>query len=240
MADSIISIGNKIELTQLFERMTVKDYDERRVYVSQVFDIQDDIIQCAMPIYEGHLIPLELGTKYETYFYTDKSIYKANAEVVGRKKEENIYTVEIRLISKLQKFQRREFFRLDCNMNIVLTAFTDDEFVTYRQTGTLPKKLNEQAEQGVIIDISGGGVRIISKNSYEKNSYVALKFTLDMESVNKDIYILGRIITSVRNDNRLDLYDQRIKFIDLKKEMTDMIVKYIFEQQRKSRNKERG
>ena len=51
-------IGSRMELVP---KKSLRNKEERIVYASQILDFNDDSIVCAMPIYEGRIVPLEAG-----------------------------------------------------------------------------------------------------------------------------------------------------------------------------------
>ena len=71
---------------------------EERVYVSQILDMHKEKITAAMPIYEGHIIPLEVGSVLETYFYTGKGIFKTECIIQTRGREENVHIMVLSLL----------------------------------------------------------------------------------------------------------------------------------------------
>ena len=59
-------IGSRMELVS---KKSLRNNEERIVYASQILDFNDDSIVCAMPIYEGRIVPLEAGKRFDAYFY---------------------------------------------------------------------------------------------------------------------------------------------------------------------------
>ena len=47
-------IGSRMELVP---KKSLRNKEERIVYASQILDFNDDSIVCAMPIYEGRIVP---------------------------------------------------------------------------------------------------------------------------------------------------------------------------------------
>ena len=94
-------------------------------------------------------------------------------------------------------------------------------------------------KKGIITDISGGGLRLIMNKQYEKDTVVAVKFTIAIGGGKRDMYLPARIILSFRKTNDESVFDNRLQFINIKSEDTEDIVKYVFEQQRFMRQKER-
>ena len=54
-------IGSRMELVS---KKSLRNNEERIVYASQILDFNDDSIVCAMPIYEGRIVPLEACLLY--------------------------------------------------------------------------------------------------------------------------------------------------------------------------------
>ena len=126
-------IGSRMELVS---KKSLRNNEERIVYASQILDFNDDSIVCAMPIYEGRIVPLEAGKRFDAYFYVGTKIFRADCTAIDRGRDNNIHTVTIQLDSELLKFQRREYFRLSCVLPvsvkkvITLNVKADEEAVT--------------------------------------------------------------------------------------------------------------
>ena len=67
-----------------------------------------------------------------------------------------------------------------------------------------------------------------------------MKFSIAIGGRKRDMYLPARIILSFRKTNDESVFDNRLQFINIKSEDTEDIVKYVFEQQRFMRQKERG
>ena len=73
----------------------------------------------------------------------------------------------------------------------------------------------------------------------EKGSYVAVKLGLNGENVNEIFVLAGRIISSVKAANANDRYETRIEFCIHTPRIQDSIIKYIFDEDRKLRQRGR-
>lgn len=237
--DNLISVGIKLELRQTQNKI-VSPIQNVRNFVSQILDINDKTFQAAMPIYEGHLVPLEIGSKYDICFKTNKGLFKATCEVIGRSKTEKIYLVELKPITKLEKFQRREYFRFNTNIDANICLFTENEMKIYLQSLVVPEDYNSKKKNAAIIDISGGGVKIVSNELYKKNDIMLIEFDMIVSTSLIKINIPGKVIASTHSDNRPDLREHRIEFYQMSKEIRELIVKFIFDEQRRILQKERG
>lgn len=240
MEENLLSVGIKIEMTKPVNRVTDSSNQRNTTYVSQIMDMQDGMLTCAMPIYEGHLIPLETGSQYDVFFYSKKGIYKAGCKVISRGKEGNIYVCQIKLITSLEKFQRRQFFRLPCTLDIKLTPMKDTEVLYYLKNKKMPIELSGTSSKDMAVDISGGGLRVISGVQYNKGTYLALAFALNLSGKMLDYCVLGQVIQAIKSETNHQLYDHRVQFKEISKEIQEDIVKFIFEEQRRIRKREKG
>lgn len=237
--NNLISVGDKIELRQMLNQIESSN-ENVRTYISQILDINEFSIQAAMPIYEGHLIPLEVGIKYDVFFKTSKGLYKAVCEVIARSKVEKIYMLELKPITDLERFQRREYFRLSTNVDASICSISELEMKNYIHSGTIPEDYIKKKKNAIFIDISGGGAKIVSSELYKINDMLLIEFNVTVCSVLKNIIIPGKVLTSVTSNNRLDLHEHRVEYYKIPKETRELIIKYIFDEQRRIRQKERG
>ena len=79
-------MGNKIELSKIKKN---KD-DDAVTYVSQILDMKDEKIVAAMPISEGHIVPIEPGSRMHAYFYTVK-VFSAVRFLLQKEVKKAIY-----------------------------------------------------------------------------------------------------------------------------------------------------
>ena len=217
-----MSVGNKIELSKIKKN---KD-DDAVTYVSQILDMKDEKIVAAMPISEGHIVPIEPGSRMHAYFYTVKGIFSCEILVTE-------------CTTELKKFQRRQFYRLPCTIEGYFRKLTDTELLRFQHDNIVPED-TQDVDKGIIVDISGGGLRIMTEKPLEKNNYIYIRFPVEMNIGNRDIEVVGRVILSLESPNRKDCYDNRIQFKGISRELRETVVKYIFEQQRIIQRKERG
>lgn len=232
-------VGGKVEVFNK-NRHVSDDMADKEMFLSQIIDLKDDSIICTMPVSKGKLIVLETGTLLEAFFYAGKNLYRADCVIRSRGKEGNIFTMELELKSSLVKFQRREYFRLECTIQADVITLTDDEKKEFIDTGKVPVNLLMSEDKGVIVDISGGGLRLFSKKQFEQGSIVNIIFTINVNGKEKKMSLAAKVVLSVLGQNYDNVYDNRMQFVNIRKEDTDDIVKYVFAQQRLMQQRERG
>ncbi len=228
-----ISIGCKIELVPTED--ISRQVQNKRVYVSKVFDMMEpNLLQIAMPIIDGRIVPLAVGSTYSACFFSDKGLFECKVGVYSRYKSGNIYFLEISMLSKPTKVQRRQFFRLECSIDAKIRIMSDEEY----ENGIVDEEY--EWTDAKFVDISGGGVRLLQHDVMESNEIIVLRFDLPVDEEPVSMQLAGRVIRSMRFKDRPDVYDHRIEFIKISPEDRDKIVKYIFDCQRMMRAKESG
>ncbi len=234
-----VVIGNKIELVSI--EQVIKNEKNKKVYVSKVYDIlQDNILQVAMPIYEGKIVPLELGGKFTACFYTDRGLLQSNVIVSSRYKSGNLFYLEITLLSEPEKVQRREFYRHNCLIDAKIRVVSDDEFTTGQLEDITLTEDDLSWKDAKILDLSGGGARIVQLDNMDRDEVIKLKFEASTPTDNFSFSLFARVLACTQLANKAGLYELRMEFMKIKQEERDKIVKYIFDTERLARAKELG
>ena len=234
-----VSIGNKLELVKL--EQVIRNDKEKKVYVSKVYDVMPNrMLQIAMPILEGKIVPLEVGGKFSACFYTGKGLLAANCTVEKRYKSGNLFYLEIKLLAEPTKVQRREFYRYAIKLDCKVRLITEKEFETGVPEDTSVPELNLPANPARTLDLSGGGVRLAQKITLKKNEYVKVMFALPFPEGPQRFNLLARVLSSTLMEGKGEVYEQRMEFLRVKSEERDAIVRFIFERERADRAKESG
>lgn len=250
MITEVIEVGNKIDITEEGSKKNAIT-DERRpinkgrtIYKSKVYDIlDDDRLKIAMPFSGPGVVVLPLNSKYNMCFYTKEGLYQCVGHIVDRYKSDNQYVLIVVLKSGLQKVQRREFFRLEKLMDIEYRLLTEAESELESVAEILRNEQNEKLEdeyaKGIIVDLSGGGTRFVSDEKCGESAYVIIRLTISVNSKVTNLHVIGKIVLSERIINRPDKYENRIEFVRIQEQEREKLIQYIFEEERKIRQKER-
>lgn len=244
MVAKTIDLGSKVDIRIVSQlERALQENEEEKVYKSSVYDIlENDEIEMLMPMEGGKLQLLSLGLRYEFMFYTSSGIYKAVGQVKERYKSDNQYIVRVELNTPLSKFQRREFFRLQCVIDMQYYPITKEQS-ELKSGEMILEQLRSGGEAGKakkarIVDISGGGVRFIAEEENPTDSYVLMMIRLNVAQKEKQYLIPGRIIRCVRIENGgvSDLkYESRVEFLLNDAKMQEEIIRYIFTEERRAR-----
>lgn len=240
MIENLISPGDKLEMKSTVEVVLPDGTQGIRTYKSSVHDVRDDgLIEIMMPIEHTKLVLLPVDGEYDVCFFSRGSMYRANVRIVDREKINGNYVLVAEMISNLHKFQRREYYRYNCILEMMTKEMTTQEIDAYNK-GLNNLITSTMLTKGVIVDISGGGIRFVSRNKYEKDSILFLKFGLPIGDKEKNFELVAKVICSDEIANRKDEYANRIKFIYIDNTTREEIIKFIFDEERKNRKNGKG
>jgi c-di-GMP-binding flagellar brake protein YcgR len=232
-----ITPGCKINV--LFESKT-GDQNVKHDYPSSLYSVLDSkTIEIVTPLNNTTPVPLHPGSRYTLIFSTDKGMIKALSEAVDRYKKGNFLLVKMKIVGNLSKYQRREFYRIDCLIPVKV-AKLDKADLNITNLEDLKRVVEDREEEdyATIIDISGGGIRITAPFDLHECEYCLLGFDLLLNSGSRHIDLIGKIVSS-QHMPETDKYSHRIQFVfNYGTVYQEIIVRYIFETERKRRRKE--
>ncbi len=242
----VLRLGDKVDMRSVDAiNRAEKSGEKVPVLPTQVIDIKsDNSVTVAMPYEMGRLILLDLRESYEMVFYTDAGLYRVIAMVTNRHKEDNMFSATLTFQTSLVKYQRREYFRLQCVIGIQFYVIPD-ELVKKRTENEIFALIENNPElactekSAVVVDLSGGGVRFISTDRIEEDTYLAIKIPIMNETTNELYMLPGRVILCHEVNNAPGRFETRFEFIIHTQKIRDTIIKYIFEEDRKVRQRGR-
>ena len=251
MANYSVSIGDKVDIIR--QESVKKDTEEVDTLSSKIIDIIDEItFKLTMPMNKAITIPLEIGEESYMYFYTACGMLGARTVVSERFFEGSIAVMVIKLITELEKSQRRQYYRIQCSINARIHILTEEEKKDLRDFIGKSKLVRENKNKYidmiaegsnswkdcVVIDLSGGGVRYISDSELPKHELVILDIELKTGEHTKEYFLLMNIISAARKSADSAKFEIRTKFVGLREASRDAIVRFVFEEERKNMRKE--
>lgn len=250
MLKNVLKVGDRIELKSINQVRLMENTN--RVYLSRVLDILDDYrMNIAVPIESGHLVPLEIGSRYEMSFLTNSGLYMCKCEIKNRLKQENLYYLAVSIISELKRDQRRQYFRLEKIIPLKYRVVSELEqrlryfmekkaYKDDREKRLVSEKLLQlEGTQfdGTIVNVSGGGIKFSSMAKHENGTSLMLDFSLvDGLRIEAEAKVIG----SAEISNSKGKIEYRCEFKKIRKDLREAIVRYVFSEERKQRQKESG
>lgn len=240
MLSKYVVPGNRMEI-QAVDRIKNADEGERRkVYQTQVYDVlSEDRLEIMMPIEKSKLVLLPVNVEYDLYFYTSAGLYQCFARVIDRYKADSKYLLLMELTSNLRKFQRREYYRLSCALDM------DSRLLEKEEIQAIEKKDNFLVpglplKRSIIVDISGGGIRFVGDYAYEMDSMICCKYHLVIDGQDKEYVLAAKVISVKEHEEKRGLYEHRAQYVNINTLEREEIIRFIFEEERKNRKREKG
>lgn len=236
MISKFISVGNKIEL-QPIEKRRNESEDQPKNYISKVHAfVSEDSIEIIMPMEQTKLILLPVDSEYEMIFYGNTGLYQCLARIVDRYRSNNVYILLVELTSNLRKFQRREYYRFSCALEMCSRNLEEEELQAIEKKNEKLLQPGLPLKRSVIVDISGGGLRFMSDQCYEPDSMIYCSYSLLINGDKKQYEVIGRVLASRELENRPGTYEHRVQYYNMDAGTREEIIKFIFEEERKNRS----
>lgn len=240
MIEKFISPGDKLEMKSATDVKLPDGTEGVRLYKSTVYDVLDDgRIEIVMPMEHSKLVLLPVDGEYEVCFFSHGGMYRANVRILDREKINNTYVLITEMVTNLHKFQRREYYRFNCIIEMQVKKLNQ------AQADAVGKNLgylisDSDMSRGVIVDISGGGLRFVSRSPYCEGSILYLKYKLNIADKDRNFTMAAKVLSSTEIPNRAGEYQNRVKFMYMDTTTREEIIKYIFNEERKNRKNGKG
>jgi len=223
MTPQEIRIGTRLELELL------KNVEEEagQIYISQLLEIQESgIIVVSSPIHESRLIFIPKQERIRLAFvHNEYGLLGFTATVISTEFKDKIAVLVVQPVTELFKLQRRKYFRLDYLIDIKIQL-----------NGKKPNNKSEAPIRAFTKNISGSGLCIVTDTDIPKNTELQVELKLA-----EDITITAKCVV-VRNSwfevMKSKSYELGVHFTDISKKDQDILIKYIYEQQRVRLKKE--
>ena len=242
MISKYVTIGDKLDLETIENAMSteVNQNVGKKSYRSQVYDIVSaDQIKIGMPMEQGKLILLPVDGDYSVCFYTQSGLYQCLGRIIDRYKSDNVFVLVVELTTDLRKYQRREYYRLNCVLDMKSRPVSEED-VNGMEEKVRFVDTDITFDNGIMVDISGGGARFISRVKYPKGTHIQFVFALYVSGALNEYKLIGKVLLSEPLENRKDEYEHRIQFVNILNDDRESIIRYIFEEERKIRHRQRS
>lgn len=238
MVSKFISLGDKIELQAVARSAREQAAGAGTTYSSKVYDIlSEDTLEIVMPMEKTKLILLPVDSEYDMVFYGKNGLYQCFARITDRYKTNNVYLLVVELTSNLRKYQRREYYRFSCALEMCARSLEEDEVQALENRKSRVLTPGLPLRQSVIVDISGGGLRFVSDRRYEPESLLYISYHLLKSGKRKKYEVIGKVFAVRELENRPGTWEHRVQYYDMDQKTREEIIRYIFEEERKSLKK---
>lgn len=222
-----IAIGTKLEL----EVLTNQDQKIGLTHMSQMIELIDSQnVAILCPIHESKYVFITLGTRVRIAFFHEKhnSLFFFTAVIRHKETKGNILLLYVNITSELQKLQRRNYFRFDCNLDAKYRIFVEENEVNVTGEKTIPPEFKNALTR----NISGSGACIVIEEELLKSALLEVVIKLNENtsvSAKCKVIRVTEIAASKGKKYEIGLY-----FIKLTSKGQDDVIRFIFERQRET------
>ena len=220
--------------------MIFKNENESITLKCFVYEVSNDSqIILSNPVSEGRLYPLEKSYVYYFRFYIENlGMYLFKGALKERITYDNLPSVVVKLASDIKKVQRRKFFRvgLMSQGNLFFEKQLSEDEIARMKQKMLAKYKNEKdilIDEVAIekvpfdtLDLSGGGLKILIKESFDLGEFLEGEFKISGDWVK----FKGEVTRNEKKDD--NRYEVGIKFLELDANTQSKVVAYVFEIER--------
>ncbi len=211
-------INKYLQLDEKINLVLDNGYD-RHEYVSRVENINEDgTIEVLIPIYKNRVIYIKNDTILKVIVSREGAIYEFRAKIVN-KLFGVIPLLKLERISDINKIQRRNYYRLRVAKSI-----------RFRKIINLKEKQFDEYVNAVTVDISGGGLCFSSTKELELNDLIEISIELTGKAITVFCKVLRR---EMKEDDELSRFMYGVAFEKIAELERNIIMRFIFEEQRK-------
>jgi len=177
----------------------------------------------AAPIVEGVVYAVRVGWSITVYMQDGNDFYRFFARVTQRLQRDGRSLLRITRTSVIDVAQRRQYYRFKYSIPFKYRVITK-----YEKSRDIP------FIDGKTADISGSGLCFTTNDELNKDSLIECELTIK----GKHIYLVGRITRCTRNsvnENNQYEYDVGVLFSEIEEHNRDIIIKFIFDEERRRR-----
>lgn len=178
-------------------------------FKSSIQNVVGKFIMIGVPIFEGHYLYFSKGDRIDVNYYTERSILKFRAKILGGG-DERIPVLVIEKPERVIRVQRRNHVRASHIIDIrcAIIEDTQEQEINFFDAYTL--------------DISAGGLRAVTKKRLDVGGKLILILPIDSETIT----IHGKVIRVDKDEYKRYICGICFEQMDIKS--TEKIVKYIF------------
>jgi|GEM_PF-815759 len=212
------AIGEKIQIDHIDIKGLLQEY------TSQVVDLHGkDFMDVLIPIHKNQDVYLRVDSIVKIVLPKGDAVYEFKA-VVYEKLFGRVPLLRLKMISEVNKIQRRNFYRLKLMRDI--------------EARKLLKAADQEKDQGkkfgeifncYLNDISAGGVQISTKEDIQEGD--TLEMRIDLNGI--ELVAYGIIVRRTLTVSPRAPFSYGVKFDKLSESDKNKLSKFVFEEQRK-------
>ncbi len=234
------------------DRLQVLNEVEQEYYMTRVQDMGEDFFTIAPPVSGGKKLDMPEYSSWQFCLIRNDAVYFFSSRVTGVSSDLTKKRYMIIVPETLHRQQRRSYVRVSCHCNILYWRWEDaqiDGLTGPAQVTGNPdlwddplwledylKELegNVAGKNSFTLDMSGGGLRMVTLEPLEKSKRILLKLELDNKSEKRFLLLEARVVRIMAlNIGGWKRYRVGISFAALRADVREKIISYLFKEMRK-------
>jgi len=226
------------------ERIEVLDDIQKIYYKSIIQEVNTDNIAIGVPMgKQGQLFLYRAEVRTFKFIYNNTQ-YFFKSKVLGRKYSGRIPLYLIAWPEEIKRVQQRAFFRFPCSFTIdywilqISNTVEENFFDEADEAGGKAENerpLEEQIEslgppeKGLMADISGGGLQLVTNYRIPKGSILYLRLSMHSKKEKKLFQLKGKVVWSGDPKNeKIKRFRHAVEFLDIDEKLREDIIRFIF------------
>lgn len=223
---------NDMDLFKLNDRIDLLSKEEDKT-VGLIYDMKDGKILVSISADDEDFKLMEIGESVRGAVACRNEIITFDANITGKMfKNASIY--ELSDMKNFKKIQRREDVRVRFTKEVF---FVDNEKMLQvdmkgPNLDEVFEKLKEHLKEGLMLDLSAGGLKVSTRQNIDQGK--KLIFLLDF--IDEKMLVKGKVVHKEINlVPKKTMYIYGIKFVDIRDQDKEKIIKHLFVIMRKNR-----
>lgn len=197
--------------------LNVSEGEYKGKYRTRIEEVGESILVVGAPFKEREVVPLREGTKVTLTFWDESAAYSFEGKILQRIAVP-IPMLVLELPRSVAKVQRRNFVRVPALYPLSFRSVTKEGL--------------SDTQQGTLLDLSGGGMRFLTKNHLESNALLFVQLSLPKGDLQTPVRVCRAV--KIEDSNR---YTVSVEFHDISERGRDQIISCVFDIQRIMRKK---
>lgn len=220
-----------MELFNLNDKIEIRSKDDERT-AGFIYDKVDGDLLVAISADDESFKLLRDGETVTGVVYCKDELVAFKTEIVGRKAEE-LSLYRLGNIRGFKRIQRRENIRVNFTEELYYTREENVKNLNVNEEN-IERSLNKlevDLNEGVIIDLSAGGLKFATKKKFDPGT--RLLFTFNLEG--QIMVLKGRIVhRDINLAGKKTIYKYGVEFYDITEKQQEKIIKSLFVIMRKN------
>jgi c-di-GMP-binding flagellar brake protein YcgR len=208
-----IKTGTRVEITPK------RRLPNEKPHLSMVETVVNDKkVMIHAPAFRGEPIRLPKNENYVLRFLTENAVFRFDALLQEYVNVDGFEVILFQISGEGDKIQRRGLFRFTCAIPVTFTVVSENGD-------------QSETQEGMIRDLSGGGMKMLSRLNMQEKSLIRVMLQLE------DDYIMafGEVLAKSDVPDSIYEFQYGVKFAVMPEADQEKIIRFLYNEQRKLR-----